>query len=249
MTRAEKNMTRDYCLRLFRKRYLHKLYLRKPEATRLARSSTFNKHTVSLTYDNFRKALSQSPLYIKATDIWNLDETGLSIVHVPYKILAPLIMKQVRSMTSAERRTMVTMKAAINEIGGFIIPMVIFPRVNFKDFMITGAPEGSIGGTNQSGWSNESMFVKFLQHFIKYAKPTIEQPVILILDNHESHISVPAIHIAKDNGVKLITLHPHTSNLMQPLDKTVFGPFKIYFNTAANELLMPLGHVGKPLTT
>ncbi|XP_047132647.1 uncharacterized protein LOC124811315 [Hydra vulgaris] len=106
--------------------------------------------------------------------------------------------------------------------------------------MITNAPAGSIGSTNPSGWSNESMFVKFLQRFIKQAKPTIEQPVILIMDNHESHISVPAIQKAKDNGVKFITLHTHASNHMQPLDKTVFGPFKTYFNIAANELLMSL---------
>ncbi|XP_047134205.1 uncharacterized protein LOC105850413 isoform X1 [Hydra vulgaris] len=241
-------MAGDYWLRLFRKRYQRKLSLRKPEATSLARSSAFNKHTVSLTYDNFKKVLSQCPSDIKATDIWNLDETGLSTVHVPPKILAPLGMKQVGSMTSTERGTTVTMIAAINAGGGFIPPMLIFPRVNFKDFMITGAPEGSIGVTNPSGWSNESIFVKFLQHFIKYAKPTIEQPVILIMDNHESHISVPAIQKAKDNGVKLITLHPHTSNHMQPLDKTVFGPFKTYFNTAANELLMSPGRGVKPLT-
>lgn len=240
-------MAGDYWLRLFRKRYQKELSLRKPEATSLARSSAFNKHTVSLTYDNFKKALSQCPSDIKATDIWNLDETGLSTVHVPPKILAPLGTKQIGSMTSAERGTTVTMIAAINAGGGFIPPMLIFPRVNFKDFMITGAPEGSIGGANPSGWSNESMFVKFLQHFINYAKPTKEQPVILIMDNHESHISIPAIQIAKDNGVKLITLHPHTSNHMQPLDKSVFGPFKTYLNTAANELLMSPGHVGKPL--
>lgn len=241
-------MAGDYWLRLFRKRYQNELSLRKPEATSLARSSAFNKHNVSLTFDNFKKVLSKCAADIKGTDIWNLDETGLSTVHILPKILAPLGEKQVGSMTSAERGTTVTMIAAINAGGGFVPPMLIFPRVNFKDFMLAGAPEGTIGGANPSGWSNESMFVLFLQHFIKYTKPTKEQPVILILDNHESHISVPAIQMAKDNGIMLITLHPHTSNHMQPLDKTVFGPFKKYFNTAANELLLTPGHVGKPLT-
>lgn len=167
-------MAGDYWLRLFRKRYKNELSLRKPEATSLARSSAFNKHTVSSTFDNLKKVLSQYPSDIKATDIWNLDETGLSTVHIPPKILAPLGAKQVGSMTSAERGTTVTMIAAINAGGGFIPPMLIFPRVNYKDFMITGAPEGSIGDANPSGWSNESMFVIFLQHLIKYTKPTKE---------------------------------------------------------------------------
>lgn len=189
-------MATDYWLQLFRQQYQNELYLRKPEGTSLARSLAFNKHTVSLTFDNFKKVLSQCPSDINATDIWNFDETGLSTVYVPPKILAPL--------------------GVINESGGFIPPMLIFPRVNFKDFMITGAPEGSIGGANPSSWSNESIFVIFLQHFIKYAKPTKKRPVILLMDNYESHISVSAIEMAKDNGVKLITLHPHTSNHMQP---------------------------------
>lgn len=52
-----------------------------------------------------------------------------------------------------------------------------------------------------------------------------------------SHISVPAIRLAKENGVVLVTLHPHTSNKMQPLDKSVFGP-------SANENMMAPGYVG-----
>lgn len=72
--------------------------------------------------------------------------------------------------------------------------------MKFHDHMIKGAPIGSIGGSNPSGWSNEELFVKFLLHFIKHASASIENPVILLLDNHESHISVAAIRLAKDNG-------------------------------------------------
>lgn len=151
----------------------------------------------------------------------------MSTVHVPLKILAPLGAKQVGSMTSVERGTTVTMIAAINAGGGFIPHRLIFTRLNFTDFMINGAPEGSIEGPNPSGWSNESMFERFLQHFVKYGTPTKEQPVIPIMANHESHIAVPVIQMAKENGVKHITLHPYTSNHMQPLDKSVLGLSRI----------------------
>jgi hypothetical protein len=52
------------------------------------------------------------------------------------------------------------MIAAINAMGNHVPPMLIFPRVHFKDHMIIGAPAGSIGGANPSGWSNEVLLVK-----------------------------------------------------------------------------------------
>nr|CAI5856007.1 unnamed protein product [Callosobruchus analis] len=241
-------MAGEYWLRLFRKRYKEELSLRKPEATSLARSSAFNKYSVELTFNNYKKALSQCPSDLQAVNIWNIDETELSTVHVPPKILAPTGVKQVGSMTSAERGNTVTRIAASNAGGGFIPPMFIFPRVNFKDFMIHGAPEGTLGAATPTGWSNEALFVMFMKHFIKFARPSKERPVIILMDNHESHISVPEIRLAKENGVILVTLHPHTSNKMQPLDKSVFGPFKTYFNQAANEKMLTPGHIGKPLT-
>lgn len=63
----------------------------------------------------------------------------------------------------------------------------MFPRKNFKDFMLTNAPTGSGGATNISGWMNAEIFLDYMKHFAKYAKPSLESPVLLIFDNHESH--------------------------------------------------------------
>ena len=63
-----------------------------------------------------------------------------------------------------------------------------------------------------------------------------EYRVLLIMDNHDSHISVEVINFAKDNGVVLLTFPPQCSHRMQPLDRTVYGPFKHFYNDAANAL-------------
>lgn len=240
-------MAGEYWLRLFRKRHQQQLALRKPEATSLARSTAFNKQNVQLTFENYKKALSKCP-QLRAIDIWNVDESGISTVHVPSKILATKGVKQVGGMMSGEKGNTVTMIAAINAGGGIIPPILIFPRVNFKDFMLVGAPDGTIRGANPSGWSNEALFLQFFKHFIQYVKPSKDHPTILLLDNHQSHIQIPVIELARENSIILVTFHPHTSHKFQPLDKTVFGPFKKYYNSAANELMLTPGHVGKPLT-
>lgn len=84
--------------------------------------------------------------------------------------------------------------------------------------MLIGAPLGSSGGANISGWMNADIFVKFLQHFIKHTNCSTENPALLLLDNHESHLSIAG-------------LPPHCTHKLQPLDRSVFGPFKKYINS------------------
>lgn len=122
-------MAGEYWLRLFRKRFKDEISLRRPEATSLARSHHSKKHTVALTFNNYKKALSQCLSDLQATDIWNIDETGLSTVHVSPKILAPTGVKEVGSVTSAERGNTVTMIAACSAGGGFI-PVFVIKTVN-----------------------------------------------------------------------------------------------------------------------
>ena len=66
------------------------------------------------------------------------------------------------------------------------------------------------------------------------------------MDNHDSHISIETIDIFKENGVTLLTLPPHCSHKLQPLDRSVYGPFKTFYNQAANAFMV--SHPGKTIT-
>lgn len=112
--------------------------------------------------------------------------------------------------------------------------------------MINGAPPETLGLATPSGWSNSVKFEEFLKHFIKYVKPSKDDKVLMILDNHESHLSINIIDLAIENGIVMLTFPPHTSHKLQPLDRTVFGPLKKYYDKACNEWL--LQHPGSPLT-
>lgn len=75
---------------------------------------------------------------------------------------------------------------------------------------------------------------------------TVDQPALMILDNHDSHLSLEALDFAKANGIVMVTIPPHCSHKVQPLDCAVFGPFKRHYNTAVKSWM--LDNPGKPLT-
>ena len=140
--------------------------------------------------------------------------------------------KQVGSITSAERGELVTVICAVNAAGNSIPPMFIFPRVRFKDGFLIGAPPGAKGTSTRTGWMNEDTWPEFLDHLIIHTKCTPEHPMLLVLDNLRAHISLKAVEKAKSNGIVLLTLPPHTSHRLQPLDVTVYGPFKTFYSRA-----------------
>lgn len=140
--------------------------------------------------------------------------------------------KQVGSVTSAERGELVTMVCAVNAAGNATPPMFVFPRITFKDCFMIGAPSGAKGASTRTGWMNEDTWPEFLHCLIQHTNCTPDHPMLLILDNLKAHISRKAVEIAKSNGIVLLTLSPHTSHRMQPLDVTVFGPFKIQYSRA-----------------
>jgi len=56
-----------------------------------------------------------------------------------------------------------------------------------------------------------------LKHFAGCVRCSPASPVILI-DNHDSHISLPVIDFAKEHGIIMVSFPPHCSHKLQPLD-------------------------------
>ena len=112
--------------------------------------------------------------------------------------------------------------------------MLVFPRVHFRDSLIKGGPQSCIGPCNRYGWINENLFWVYMDQLIKHTCCGPKHKILLILDNHESHISFDVIDKVNSVGVVMLTILNHTSHQLQPLNKLIFGRFKASYFRATN---------------
>jgi len=64
-----------------------------------------------------------------------------------------------------------------------------------------------------------------------------ERPQLLVLDGHDSHNFLELIDMAIENRIHIVEMPSHTSNWLQPCDRTLFKPLKDYYRSTAQELM------------
>ena len=78
-----------------------------------------------------------------------------------------------------------------------------------------------------------TLFSHWILHFIRLLESmgeiSQERHHLLIFDGHNSHVTLQIVHKCMEVGLDVITLPSHTNHRLQPLDVSVFGPFKRYF--------------------
>jgi hypothetical protein len=106
-----------------------------------------------------------------ATEIINADETGITTVQKPSKVLAQKGAKQVGFITSAERGKTVTAVCSFSAAGHYVPVMLIYPRKRMNPQLQRNGPAGALDECSDNGWITEELFVTYLNHFAKTVKP------------------------------------------------------------------------------
>ena len=219
------------------------LVLKAPEGMSLARSIAFNRVNVEVFFKAYVEAVEQHSFM--PARIFNLDESGLSTVMKPCKVVCERG-RPVASQVSRERGSHMTFVGIVNAAGQGFPPVFIVARKKLNADFLRGTTAGCTFLVQPNGWMDHERFVETLQHLHKVSYSSVENKILLIMDNAECHMSIHAVEYAIQHGIVIVTLPPHTTAKLQPLDVSVFAPFKTVLRSIQDDFKLSNPHV--PIT-
>lgn len=119
----------------------------------------------------------------------------------------------------------ITVLGCASATGHIVSPSIIFDAMQLNPLWTRGEVPGSHYGLSDSGWIDRELFDGWLiEHFLIHAPAG--RPLLLLLDGRSLHFEPTTIRVAKENGVIIFCLPPHTTHEAQQLDVSLFGPLK-----------------------
>ncbi|XP_052763611.1 uncharacterized protein LOC128205737 [Mya arenaria] len=199
-----------------------------------SRTTMSNKKVMDEFFLFWVAQLEKHGVTAKPAQIFNCDETGwCGKEESKVKVIAPRTgpVKQRRVLTADHVTALLCVSADGKTTPPCIIYKESFPHRTYRE----GVPGSWLFAVSDTGYVNTEIFCQwFLRGFIPNCGK--ERPVVLLMDNHDSHISLPLIQAARANDIVLVGLPSHTTHLLQPLDVHINGPLKQRVSKICNNL-------------
>jgi hypothetical protein len=168
-------------------------------------------------------------------DILNFDETGYRIGIGGDDTVLTYHPDRPGTLPSDTNREHLTVSECISA-GGYVLPPVIIikGKALLRSYF-EGMPDDWLVTTSETGYINDAISLAIIKHIDKHS---IQRQVglkrLLLLDNHECHLSIAFLEYAEKHNFILFALPPHTTHFLQPLDVGCFQPNKHYHRKAVN---------------
>lgn len=178
--------------------------------------------------------------------IINMDETGIGqskcgrTEHV--KVIVPAGMKERPTCMVKKVSHYVTSLAAVTASGKLLRPAFITRRgsdhPDGETLSYSDAESGPLRFSTPKAFVSRAVFTDYVRQvvipYITSVRERLKSPearAIIIFDGHKSHLLETMAALCADLNIVIYCLPPHSSHLLQPLDKGVFRRFKSQFAT------------------
>lgn len=217
-------------LKWFKKRHPN-LSLRQSQGLEIARAKDLCAENIKSFYSNLSN-LSDKEKY-PPNRIWNCDETSTQAGRSGGGLVwAKKGTRSVHNLMPNEREWLTNL-TWINATRECIPGFYIFCGKRIRENYLAHCEDGAMMAMQEQAWLTTTLFSHWISHFIRSLSNkggiSQERRHLLIVDGHNSHVTLEVVYKCKQVGLDLLTLPSHTSHRLQPLDVSVFGPFKRYF--------------------
>ncbi|PWW71861.1 DDE-domain-containing protein, partial [Tuber magnatum] len=119
---------------------------------------------------------------------------------------------------------------------GYVLPLMIIVSGAIPQkpwYTSTSIPDIYLIGLSETGYSNNMLSIKWIEHFESFLSLRQQgQYQLLLLDGFDSHCIKEFLGYCNLYKIVVFCLLPHISHLVQPLDVVVFQPYKYYYTEA-----------------
>lgn len=204
-------------------------------SNRIAQNLTTSR--ASVTESNLKEWFStvkkhlidKSLLNVDQSRVFNLDESAFMLVPKEKAVLAEKGSRSVYRIVSSNEKACLTVLFNVSASGVMVPPMILFNLQNTpKKPVLEKIPKGWSIGNSERGWMTSDTFYKYITNvFFKWLQENnYEFPIVLYVDGHSSHLTLPLMKFCKREKIELIALFPNATHILQPLDVAVFHPVK-----------------------
>ena len=138
--------------------------------------------------------------------------------------------------TIPNSREHLTVLSCVSAAGEHIPNFYIFKdKRKLRNYIAACKPQACMG-MQPNGWMITFLFSAWISHFITIVKERYgisrENRHMLVLDGHGwhgSYVTLEVVQKATSEGLDIITLRSHTSHRLQPIEVSIFKPFKAAF--------------------
>ena len=186
---------KDWCIG-FKKRWSHRLSLKKPEVLTKKRSENLSKKNLDAFFEMVKMQYESDGLlddFYAGEDvsmrIFNLDETGCSTNPTGQKLFFSRKSKQAYMLTPTCGKAMYTVLFTGNANGDYLAPFVVYKGKNLYDTWTEGGPHGCKYAVTDSGWMTDIVFENWFKTCFVPAVANTKKPVVVFCDGHGSHLT------------------------------------------------------------
>lgn len=208
-----------------------KLSSRKCEAISKANSKVCSENLESWhTYIfDYLKSMNLEHVLKDPSIIANSDESGIPLSEKDSKRVGLKSLKTRYNIQLGNNKENLSVLFTGLADGTLLKPFVVFKGERLSPQLISQIPDTIDYAITKSGWMEHDAFLEFIKEsFVPQMKKLKRNPpYLLFIDGHRSHVSIEISSVCEGLGVILITLYPNATHIIQPLDVSLFRPFKI----------------------